>query len=204
MTIRSSAEVAPKLRRERRGRQTKDVRGQTFASGVLEHRRTLGAYAHMLTRNSAAADDLVQDTIEKALRAAGQFKHGTCLRAWLTRIMRNAFTDGCRSRARWVAIDPKREEETATGVWGAEDEQEPLGGLDVMTMADVHVALAAIEAAQREIFILAHIDGVSYQAIAARLRIPVSTVGTRLLRARRKVRVVLEQRLAEWRSHAAA
>jgi len=154
----------------------------------------------MLTRNPAAADDLVQDTIEKALRAARQFRSGTNLRAWLTRIMRNAFTDGCRSGARLVTIDRTDFWETALADTHAEQEQEQpttLGFIDLVTMADVHLALKAIEPASRLIFTMAHIDGVSYGAIAVQLRIPVSTVGTRLMRARKKVRHVMERTWAQ-------
>jgi RNA polymerase sigma-70 factor (ECF subfamily) len=171
---------------------------QTFMADVLKHRRVLTAFANMLTRNSTAADDLVQDTIEKALRAARQFKSGTNLRAWLTRIMRNAFTDSCRSGARLVTIDRTDFWETALADLQAEQVQPTaVGFIDLVTMADVHLALKAIEPASRQIFTMAHIDGVSYGAIAVQLRIPVSTVGTRLLRARRKVRHVMERTWAQ-------
>jgi len=72
---------------------------QDFVAAVLRHRRALSTYAQMLARERTAAEDLTLDTLERALRAVTRFKAGTNLRAWLMRIMRNLFTDGCRRSA---------------------------------------------------------------------------------------------------------
>src|SRR5712671_2464572 len=76
----------------------------SFGAMLLSRSRTLRAYANMLTGNRAAADDLLQDTFERALRGAAQFRAGSNLTAWLRRIMRNLFTDRCRQGTRFVSM----------------------------------------------------------------------------------------------------
>jgi RNA polymerase sigma-70 factor (ECF subfamily) len=140
-----------------------------------------------LARDSALADDLVQDTLERALRAASQFRMGTSLRAWLLRIMRNLFTDGCRKSAHLQRLGPE-----VADALPAEDARGATL-LDYVTTAAVHAALATMTPFHREIFVMAYMERLPYHAIARRLRIPVSTVGTRLWRAKGRVRRILEQ-----------
>src|SRR4051794_4024322 len=70
-----------------------------FVAGVLKQLGALQLYARNLERGRAAADDLVQETVERALRGAHRFHQGSNLRAWLMRIMCNLFKDGCRRAA---------------------------------------------------------------------------------------------------------
>ena len=149
--------------------------GGSFASLLLAQRRSLLAYANMLSGDRAAADDLVQDTFERALRAGARFQAGTNLPAWLRRIMKNLFTDRCRERRRYVDIDESElmSLPSKAPVNDAGDGDHPTE------------ALRARDLVQRR----------NYQTIAGMLNIPVSTVGTRLWRARVRLREVLVARL---------
>jgi RNA polymerase sigma-70 factor (ECF subfamily) len=156
-------------------------------SAVLDHLPDLSAYAQVLTRERTAAEDLVQDTIERALRASKRFQAGTNLHAWLMRIMRNLFTDRCRRSALIRSLN-------ALVVFPeVVSEPQPVSHLDLLSMADVDAALQEIGADHREVFVLAYVDRLSYGTIAQRLRIPLSTVGTRLWRAKAKLRRALRK-----------
>lgn len=163
-----------------------------FGALLIGRARTLRAYANMLTGNRAAADDLLQDTFERALRGSAQFRAGSNLTAWLRRIMRNLFTDRCRQGTRFVSMtgsDLAERFPDENLLDPSDDDDDDLR--EFLSMDDVKAALAAIERPLREIFVLAHLKRQSYQTISAELGIPVSTVGTRLWRARARLRVAL-------------
>ena len=184
---------SPSVETERAGRQElrpPDRQSETFGSLILEKRRTLVAYANMLTGDRAAADDLVQDTFERALRAREQFRPGSNMTAWLRRILRNLFTDRCRQGTRFISMTNQDFADHLVSEMPPEDPRE-MDFCEFVTIADVKAALGAIEQTSREIFVLAHVKRQSYQEIAAELGIPVSTVGTRLWRARARIRHVL-------------
>jgi RNA polymerase sigma-70 factor (ECF subfamily) len=157
----------------------------TVRAQLAQYRGDLQRFARSLTRDRAAAEDLVQDTMLRALRSAHQFTPGTNLRAWLTGILRNRFTDQCRHSAITREIDldtlPLREPEA-----------EPASSyLDLISAEDVRLAVDQLEDHLRATFILSYVDLLPYQAIAGRLKIPVSTVGVRLWRARKTLRRIL-------------
>lgn len=133
-----------------------------------------------LTRGAgaASADDLVQDVIERALLARHHLRAASNLRGWLHVVMRNLFVDACRRASR--SRDEHRVE-PSTG-------DEPWTPVDLLTMEDVIDALALLEPPEREILAMAYLDCLSYREISSRLSIPTNTVGTRLFRARTKLR----------------
>lgn len=165
--------------------------GEVRREVMGQHRRLL-TYAKMLLGDESGAEDLVQDTLERALRASHRFRSGTNAGAWLTRIMKNLFTDRYRHK---VAVREISLETTIAGL-AAEAPREPTY-LDVLTNRDVLAALADVGARLRETFVLRHVDGLSYEEIAARFGVPMSTIGTRLRRARLRLRRIIEARLAE-------
>ncbi|HVR60331.1 MAG TPA: RNA polymerase sigma factor [Polyangia bacterium] len=170
---------------------------ESFAALLLGQRRSLLAYASMLSGDRSMADDLVQDTFERALRAGARFQAGSNLSAWLRRILKNLFTDRCRERRRYVDID----NDEVAGLATPPAPDDAAGGVTAVllgrvTLDDVHSALADLAPALREVFVLAHLERRNYQNIAATLRIPISTVGTRLWRARARLRDVLSARCA--------
>jgi RNA polymerase sigma-70 factor, ECF subfamily len=160
---------------------------ESFAAEVLCHRRGLITYAHSLTRDRVAADDLLQDTFERAFRCAWQFQEGTKLAAWLRRIMRNLFTDSCRLKTRFISIE---DQDAADRLLFEADTQETpaVDYRQFVTLDDIESALLSIDRSLKDIFVRAHLKRQTYQTIAVELGIPVSTVGTRLWRARARLR----------------
>lgn len=142
-------------------------------------------YARWLTRDPAEAEDLVQETYVKALRGFGSFTAGTNFRAWMYRILRNTFLTS-KSGLKVVAPIDEQVYETAA----AEGTPESL----LFSRIDAEVLRRAIEALPlifREVLLLSDMEEMSYREIAETLGIPVGTVTSRLLRARRKVREAL-------------
>jgi RNA polymerase sigma-70 factor, ECF subfamily len=184
----------------------------TFIAELIELRRALHQRALFLAQDRTAAEDLLQETLERALQSRDRFRAGSNLGAWVFSIMRNLFIDGRRRRAIrarleqkafWLgeleppALDPERDEEAPRYAEcgridvGASDPA--LTPLDVITSDDVDAAVAMLAPAQQEIFMLAYGVRLSYREIAMKLGIPASTTGTRLLRVRAKVRRRLER-----------
>lgn len=164
--------------------------GRGFDALVPCHEPWLRVLATRLAGNRAEADDLVQDTLERALKAWSQFDEDTNVRAWLATILNHLFLDRCRRHTR--VGSPLAIEEVAERIAQTPPEPEPAWA--DLSEADVRAALVHVQPEFREVFTL-HLDGLSYQAIATRLGIPRPTVGTRLLRARRQVRAALVERL---------
>jgi RNA polymerase sigma-70 factor, ECF subfamily len=156
---------------------------QSFVLFVRKHQAPLYGLALRLCGNTADAADLVQDTFERAFRSYGQLPSGANERAWAAAILHNRFIDGCRRKKRTpiheqvedLALDP----EPPAPAW-----------LDI-TPEQVQAALAKIGDEFRVVYELATSQNRSYKEIAAQLRLPAATVGTRLIRARRKLRRLL-------------
>jgi len=157
---------------------------QTFSAVVLPLLGELRRRARTYYPSAADAADLVQDTLERALRHFATLRPGSNTRAWLLAIMYHLFVDRCRRRAREEALPeqdlPAPEAEPA----------EPWTALDP---AHVGQALARMEGPFRQILELRWRDRCSYREISTRLGIPIATVGTRILRGRRQLRTVLDR-----------
>ena len=140
----------------------------------------LRARARFLVRDAAAADDLVHDVLERALSARDRFLVGSNLKAWALRVMRNLVIDAHRRRAP-LAL-PRILTDTT------EDRR---GEVEILSMDDIKQAMSSLERADRDIFSRAYVEEQSYQQIAEALGMPISTVGTRLWRARNRLRPAL-------------
>jgi RNA polymerase sigma-70 factor (ECF subfamily) len=158
---------------------------QSFVSFVRKHEAALYGLALRLCGNTADAADLVQDTLERAFRSYTQLPHGANQRAWAAAILHNRFIDGCRRRKR-TPIHESMEESLVA----AADELPSPAWLDI-THEQVQAALAQLGDEFRVVYELATAQNRSYKEIAAELRVPPATVGTRLIRARRKLRRLL-------------
>jgi RNA polymerase sigma-70 factor (ECF subfamily) len=145
----------------------------------------LYARAMRLVRSRSDALDLVQDTYERALRGKASFTLGTNLRHWLMTIMYNLFLDRCRRLAREPRSYSLDDHEVAS--------PEPYvpEAWETITQDQIHAALADLERPFREVYELRLLENCSYDEIADKLTIPRSTVGTRLMRARSKLRQTL-------------
>jgi len=140
----------------------------------------LRRYARALTGERAAADDLVQDTLERAWRKLHLFRSGTDLRAWLFTVMHNVYVNQVRS-ARPVFAD---EEALA-------DLPERVREVDGLAMRDLDRAIRRLPDEQREVLLLVALEDMSYEEAARTLEIPIGTVMSRLSRAREKLRVIM-------------
>lgn len=168
---------------------TARARSPEFDEAVLALREGLLIRAFHLELSPAAAHDLVQDTLERALRCSGRFQWGTNLRAWVQTLMFNIFVDRYRQRSHETSLERLMDDSAMP-----EPEQEPeWRRIDPAVLLD---ALSRLPPALRGAFELRFDLGLSYTDIARRLAIPVGTVGTRLLRARRQLRRLLAAQLA--------
>jgi RNA polymerase sigma-70 factor, ECF subfamily len=147
----------------------------------------LTALARRLCRNSNDVADLVQDTCEHALRASGTGP--TNPRAWLTTVMHNLFINRCRASARRPHLQSL---EDAPHLEAPEPVVEP--SWMTITVDQIRAAADQLEPPFREVFRLHVFERRSYAEIATLLAIPPLTVGSRLTRARQKLRAVLVQK----------
>jgi RNA polymerase sigma-70 factor (ECF subfamily) len=159
-----------------------------FATEVAALRMFLRRLALSWVHDPTAAEDLVHDTLVRALTCRQQFQAGTNLRGWTRSIMRNIFLDACRRRPRF--------DEVSLEQIPAPPIPDDIGMLDLFRSEHVHAAASRLSTFDREIFRLAHVEGASYREIAAQFGLKQATIGSRLHRLRQKLRSVLESSLA--------
>ena len=145
----------------------------------------LRRYARGLTGNQEAADDLVQDTLERAWNRIALWQRRGDLRAWLFSILHNLFIDRVRSK-RASPEEPMGEEEISLPVRAAQT--------DMLEVRDLDRALLRLPLDQREVLLLVAVEQMTYERVSAALGIPLGTVMSRLSRAREHLRAILEGR----------
>jgi RNA polymerase sigma-70 factor (ECF subfamily) len=153
---------------------------------LLEHVPRLRRYARALINNRELADDLVQDTLERALGRTRLFQPGTDLRAWLFTMMHNVFVNQTRkasARAVHVAVDDDSIVESELAV--------PSGQTHSLEMRDLDYALQRLPVEQREVVLLVGLEEMSYADVALALNIPIGTVMSRLSRGRERLRALM-------------
>jgi RNA polymerase sigma-70 factor, ECF subfamily len=168
---------------------------ELFEQLAMPHFERLYNFACWLTHDRQEAEDLVQETYAKALKGFSSFQLGTNFRAWIYKILRNAFLT---SRTGLKA--------TATVQLDLEDEEEALPAVKetpetiLLLRSDeqlVRQAMEGLPVAFREILLLCEVEEMSYQEISSALDIPMGTVMSRLSRARKALRGGLQQQFAE-------
>jgi RNA polymerase sigma-70 factor (ECF subfamily) len=147
-------------------------------------------FARWLTQNGAEADDLVQETYTKALRGFSSFQAGTNFRAWMYRILRNSFLSSRTGLKTMVTLDGEIDDT----VLPAETTTPESILIELADRATVQQALADLPVPAREILLLCEVEEMSYQEIAETLAIPIGTVMSRLFRARKALRELLQKR----------
>ena len=159
----------------------------TFSDEVLGHLDSLYGTALSLTRNRADAEDLVQDTVVKALRFEKRFERGTNLKAWLYTILHNTWRNRLRDAARQtVDVDSERIDEMAATQGGPIEFETPERVLLRESLGqDVRAALDAVPAPFRQAVWLRDVEEFSYAEIAKMLDVPIGTVMSRISRGRR-------------------
>jgi RNA polymerase sigma-70 factor, ECF subfamily len=183
---------------------TEDERRETFARDALPYLDTLYSAALRFTRNPADAEDLVQETFAKAYAAFHQFEAGTNLKAWLYRILTNAYINSYRRQQRRPTEVPAEVEGDEGGEFSLYDRL-PGGAspaaeaqvLERLTDDEVKDALAGLPEQFRMAVYLADVEGFSYAEIAEIMGTPIGTVMSRLHRGRRGLRAKLSDYAVE-------
>lgn len=142
----------------------------------------LRRFGRALTHHREDADDLVQVALERALLHAGQWQPGTRLDSWVFRIMKNAWTDEIRSRARRDAVLLPEEAGEHVGVASMDAHADALA---------VQQAMARLNEDQRVVVALVLVEGLPYKEAAEVLDVPIGTVTSRLARAREALQAQL-------------
>lgn len=149
---------------------------------IMAHVPHLRRYARALLKHDVEADDLVQDTLERALRKFSLWQQGTNLRAWLFSVMHNVYVNQARSKQDTTPLD--------------EDMEVPVGGRqeEGLRLRDLSASLRALPLEQREVLLLVGLENLSYEEVAQTLEIPIGTVMSRLSRGRERLRGLLDGR----------
>jgi RNA polymerase sigma-70 factor, ECF subfamily len=156
-------------------------------------------FAHWLTQDRAAAEDLVQETYMKALRGFSSFQQGTNFRAWMYKILRNTFLTTQTGLKAWatVSIDSDSDDDGSTSREPAAPETPESVLLARVQHDTIQNALEKLPVKFREIVLLCDLEEMSYQEIGETLGIPMGTVMSRLSRARKAMRGLLTAKLQE-------
>ncbi|MEO1766605.1 sigma-70 family RNA polymerase sigma factor [Thiobacter aerophilum] len=155
---------------------------------ITEHIPRLRRFARALTGDAARADDLVQDTLERALKKFALWRHGSDLRAWLFTVMHNVYVNQQAARR-----------EGAGPAWEGVSDEDVLEKLPVaptqekaLELRDLAAALAQLAPEQREVLLLVGLEGLRYEEVARVLGVPLGTVMSRLARGRERLRRLME------------
>lgn len=153
-----------------------------FADQAMQYIPRLRRYARALTGDASAADDLVQDALERALVKQKLWREGTDLRAWLFTVMHNVFVNQVRSAAvsRTVQLDD------------AMAERPQPQAADRLEIRDLDAALQALPEDQRAVVLLVGLEQMTYDEAARVLDVPIGTVMSRLSRGRERLRRLMQ------------
>ena len=157
-------------------------------------------FALYLCRDKQDADDLTQETYEKAFRALDHYQRDTNAKAWMFKIMKNAFINRYRKQVRQpgsVSIDDvfslhEKSDAHGVGQFSPQEERIEQGLGDEVT-----IAVNSLDTPYRIVIILSDIEDFTYEEIAAILNVPIGTVRSRLHRARQ----MLKEKLKTYASH---
>jgi len=153
-----------------------------FSQDIVANLPNLRAFAHLLARDHALAEDMVQDTVVRALTCQAQFQPGTNLRGWLTIILRNRYFNQlrhCRHRAE-IQMDVERVSGGASG-----------GQEEALHLRDFKQVFVKLPPSQREALALVGASGLSYEEAAKVTGCAIGTVKSRVSRARLQLQLLL-------------
>lgn len=150
------------------------------AERLVELIPRLRRYARALVGDRATADDLVQDTLERAWAKLHLYRRGTDLRAWLFTVMHNVHVNRVRAARATDQLDDEMPELAQRASQG-----------DALLVRDLDRAISRLPDEQRAVLLLVTLEEMSYDTVARTLEIPIGTVMSRLSRAREKLRAMM-------------
>ncbi len=151
---------------------------------LLEVIPRLRRYARALTRDAEAADELVQDCLERAWSRLGLWRPGSNMRTWLFTILHNLYVNRARQAARRPAVVPlDRLAPAAASVRANQDA--------ALEAQGILAAMSRLPEEQRQVLLLVGLEGMSYRQAAEMLGVPTGTVMSRLSRGRAQLRRVM-------------
>jgi len=150
------------------------------AERLVELIPRLRRYARALVGDRSSADDLVQDTLERAWAKLHLYRRGTDLRAWLFTVMHNVHVNKVRAARPTDSLDDEMPELALRAPQG-----------DALVVRDLDRAIALLPGEQRAVLLLVTLEDMSYEEVARTLGIPMGTVMSRLSRAREKLRALM-------------
>lgn len=153
-----------------------------FSAQAMQYIPRLRRYARALTGDASAADDLVQDALERALVKQSLWREGSDLRAWLFTVMHNVFVNQVRSAA--VSRTEQLDDSYA-------DLPQPQS-TDRLEIRDLDAALQALPEEQRAVLLLVGLEQMTYEEAARVLEVPIGTVMSRLSRGRERLRRLMQ------------
>lgn len=169
---------------------------ELFEKELLPHADALYNFAYHLTYSDADANDLVQETFMKAFRSIDSYHQGTNAKAWLFKILKNAFINEYRRKSK---LPDTVNYEDYLGYEDADEENNITGVIDVkedvfagMMGDEVTQALNSLPDEFRTVILLCDMEGFSYEEIAKIVDIPIGTVRSRLHRARNMLKEKLK------------
>jgi RNA polymerase sigma-70 factor (ECF subfamily) len=154
------------------------------AEGIITYIPHLRRYARALTGDQVAAEDLVQDTLERAWKRMALWRPGSNIRAWLFTIMHNLYVNQIKAAARGAQRNANSPDVTLP-LSSSHDQR--------LELRDLHKALQGLPDEQREVVLLIGLEQLSYDEAAKVLRIPVGTVMSRLSRGREHLRLIMNR-----------
>lgn len=168
-------------------------RSQSIQQQLEEHRQRLYRLAYSWSHDHALADDLVQETLAKALRSTSQLRDEKLLRSWLFSILTNCWRDHFRSNREMEDIDELEDFHCVNHTTPADEHERN------QVVRRVRGAVAQLPLGQRQVLTLVDLEECSYSEVAEILGIPVGTVMSRLCRARRALKGLLHELAPESR-----
>jgi RNA polymerase sigma-70 factor, ECF subfamily len=150
------------------------------AEDLVELIPRLRRYARALVGDRASADDLVQDTLERAWAKLHLYRRGTDLRAWLFTVMHNVHVNKVRATRVTDTLEDELPELAQRASQG-----------DTLLVRDLDRAIARLPSEQRAVLLLVTLEEMRYEEVARALGIPIGTVMSRLSRAREKLRMMM-------------
>ncbi|HLT42145.1 MAG TPA: RNA polymerase sigma factor [Sphingobacteriaceae bacterium] len=159
-----------------------------FNAMVTRETESLRMYALRFTRNSEDANDLVQDTMLKAITYYDKFKAGTNLKGWLYTIMKNTFINNYRRNTKANSVITQTDEISSSNLFFSSTKNK---GENIFVMDDIQDALTNLQEDYYRPFSM-YFEGYKYHEIADHLEIPIGTVKTRIHVARKSLKKTLK------------